>query len=206
MSHIYVVEFGDSTLIKVGYTSNPTKRLADHARQGRIFYGTECRTWLSIDHPRASKNERRLIAWCADRDQSGDGEYFRLPFDSVVAFASSLDFSPLSDEEITANAERAAEFDRFRDELFSLRPALSRDELRAVIEPDDAGIWRVRADDAADADRIVRLDTNMGLPHANLELVDCDGMASPASARLLAYRLLLSADYAERTVVTEVER
>lgn len=92
MSAIYVIELTPG-LVKVGCSTSVDRRLAAHRRQARQLFGTEaCREWTSPDHGDGWISERRLIAWCAAQ-QPVRGEYFRLAFEDVVAFAESIPFT-----------------------------------------------------------------------------------------------------------------
>ena len=96
MSYIYVIEFGDSGRIKVGYSQgNPQGRLAAHRRDARNLLGREdCREWVSPNHEEGVLNERALIAWCREKAGGFLGEYFTMDFDLAVSFAARLPMTP----------------------------------------------------------------------------------------------------------------
>lgn len=98
MSYIYVVAFGDTGRIKVGYSlSTPERRIEAHKRGARAFLAaTEFQEWTSPDHAEGRDNERRLIEWCRSQDPDSGltGEYFNIPFVRAAEFARSLPMTP----------------------------------------------------------------------------------------------------------------
>ena len=131
MSYIYVIEFGDSGRIKVGYSlRNPEGRLAAHRRDARNLLGCEdCREWLSPDHEEGALNERALIAWCREHAGGFLGEYFFMDFDRVVAFACSLPMTPLAPPTSAPRAPGSVYTDMAED----VADAISVRALRALI-------------------------------------------------------------------------
>lgn len=93
---IYIIEYGIGA-VKVGYTSQPRKRMQAHERAARQL-GTEIvQFWVSPAHVNARMNERRVIKFCserADRTTGNEhGEYFaNLDLDEVREFTRTLPF------------------------------------------------------------------------------------------------------------------
>lgn len=96
---VYVLQFS-SGVVKVGYTANPAQRLKQHADTAQQHGGDITKHWVSQPHAQANENERRLIAFCADRaprvtGNEKAGEYFTgLDFEEVLAYAKSLPYVP----------------------------------------------------------------------------------------------------------------
>lgn len=92
MSYIYVVGFGDTGRVKVGWSGrNPERRVEAHKRGARAYLEcTKFEVWISIDHEEGVENEKALIEWCRERTGEATGEYFTLPFAEVLAFAQTL--------------------------------------------------------------------------------------------------------------------
>lgn len=105
MSYIYVVGFGDTGRVKVGYSNaTPERRVEAHKRNARAFLECEhFEEWISDDHEEGIENEKSLIAWCRERTGTEVGEYFTLPFSEVVGYAKTLPFSPPRESEKTEN-------------------------------------------------------------------------------------------------------
>lgn len=103
MSFIYVVGFGDTGRIKVGYSAaRPERRVEAHKRGARAYLACDSfAEWVSPDHEEGAANERALIAWCRERSQTQVGEYFTLPYDEVLAYAQSL---PMTAPEVPTSA------------------------------------------------------------------------------------------------------
>lgn len=101
MSFIYVVGFGDTGRVKVGYSNaTPERRVEAHKRNARAFL--ECDRfdeWISDDHEEGIENEKALIAWCREKTGTEMGEYFNLPFSEVVDYAKSLPKTPAKEAE-----------------------------------------------------------------------------------------------------------
>lgn len=96
MSYIYVVGFGDTGRVKVGYSnSNPERRVQAHKRGARAFLECdEFDEWISIDHKEGIENEKSLIAWCREKTGIDVGEYFTIPYAEVMEYAKSLKMTP----------------------------------------------------------------------------------------------------------------
>lgn len=99
MSYIYVVGFGDTGRVKVGYSGrSPERRVEAHKRGARAYLEcTEFQEWISIDHEEGVENEKALIAWCRERTGTVTGEYFTLPYSEVLEYAQSLPMTPATD-------------------------------------------------------------------------------------------------------------
>ncbi|MET7795691.1 hypothetical protein [Streptomyces decoyicus] len=101
--YVYVVGF-QSGLVKVGMSGKPKIRLSKYVKDGIIHGNPVTQTWLSPPHMQHVANESRLIKYCASRGLLATGrergEYFTgLDFDTVRAFAQSLEFPRFSPEE-----------------------------------------------------------------------------------------------------------
>ncbi|WP_109000803.1 GIY-YIG nuclease family protein [Streptomyces rishiriensis] len=95
---IYIVEYSFDA-VKVGYTSQPRRRLQAHIRSARQLGMEATRFWTSEPHVNARMNERRLIKFCSERSErttgAKQGEYFAsLNLDDVREFAQTLQFEP----------------------------------------------------------------------------------------------------------------
>lgn len=106
MSYIYIVGFGDTGRVKVGYSAaTPERRIEAHKRGARAYL--ECddfAEWTSPNHQEGAENERALIAWCRERSQTQVGEYFSLPFAEVLAYGQSLPMTVTSETPTERNA------------------------------------------------------------------------------------------------------
>lgn len=99
MSYIYIVGFGDTGRIKVGYSAaKPEARVEAHKRGARAYLGCdEFTEWVSPDHKEGVDNERALIKWCRERSRTQVGEYFSLPYGEVLEYAQSLPMTTPND-------------------------------------------------------------------------------------------------------------
>lgn len=101
---VYVIQFS-SGVLKVGQTSNPKARLADHAKVARAHgHGVE-ETLISPPHTNYLANERALITFCSARWSLIAGrEYFAdADIEEVVRFVETLTFTaPTCEQELAA--------------------------------------------------------------------------------------------------------
>ncbi len=86
--YVYAVEFS-SGVVKVGKTTDPGSRLANHAKYAEIHGGAIRESWTSELHNGYTKTERQLIEFCQQRGAKVFGkEYFGgLDFNIVRDFA-----------------------------------------------------------------------------------------------------------------------
>lgn len=90
---VYVLAFANG-IVKVGKTTNPHTRIAEHGRDAARFGATINATWVSAPHIGYHANERSLIAFCESRwTRSGGIEYFAdADFKAVAEYAAALPF------------------------------------------------------------------------------------------------------------------
>lgn len=82
--HLYAIEIV-GVGVKVGVTGEPSKRLANHARDARNYRRQLGRWWVSVRHVEFMLNEALLIGWAG-----ADTEYLPKSFDDVMAKIDSL--------------------------------------------------------------------------------------------------------------------
>lgn len=136
-AYIYVIAFSEGT-VKVGFTTNPAKRLPYYRHAAACFGFTVVETWVSTPHLKARANERALIAWCAAHAvETRNSEYFvGLGPAQVITFADTLPMARHTDESF-------AEFEKVRQtRIEGATTAFSnvlQGELKRVFEPRSDG-------------------------------------------------------------------
>jgi hypothetical protein len=134
--HVYAIQFC-SGVLKVGRTSQPNARIAEHEKaaraHGRFIYDTI----VSPPHTNYVANERALIAFCAERWELAAGrEYFAAAdMEAVVRFTDTLAFTPLAQGQITAAAAQAMQERARRARLLDLAEPFYDQILRAAEFP-----------------------------------------------------------------------
>lgn len=143
--HVYVVEF-DNGRIKVGQTSDPDKRLSEHRGMAHQFGSDITRFWVSQAHTGFALNEESLIRYCRNHGTSSSGrEYFAdLDFYQVAAYAESLPFETLTDEEVAEKTASSGPSDRER-RAAQLDAFERRTPQRSVASLTDDEMARIRA-------------------------------------------------------------
>jgi transcriptional regulator with XRE-family HTH domain len=94
--HVYVIE-RDESLVKIGFSTNPTKRIGGISSQGGFSL---TRVWMSLPNQNSKIIERAAHKNFADF--RGIGEWFSARFDDVVSNIS-MQFSNLISEKSTSN-------------------------------------------------------------------------------------------------------
>lgn len=133
VGHIYAVQFS-SGVLKVGQTTQPKTRLADHAKAAQAHGHSVAETLVSPPHVNYCDNERLLIAFCEEQWRLIAGrEYFAdADIEAVVRFTNAMTFTVATQAQLDAIANEGMEERRRRAMQLALAEPFADEILRAA--------------------------------------------------------------------------
>lgn len=93
LESLYAVNLG--SVVKVGRSREPKRRIATHSATAAAHGVLVIDTWVGPGHESAAEAETELIRRCRQYAEPIGREYFPIPFEQAVAEAEGIDYASL---------------------------------------------------------------------------------------------------------------